>query len=193
MATKLKQLFLLATIPGLLLSFSATRSFAESNQPASNRQEEIQVLADGDYLPVLLEMISKAETSIDLAMFLFKTSTNRKRRNKPDQIRDRLINSARRGVRIRVFLEKSGYNEKINETNRRVAKDLEKAGITVIFDTPKKTTHNKMVVIDQRFSLVGSHNFTHAALKYNHELSLLVDDQGLAEKLTRYMETAIRP
>lgn len=197
MAAKLKQLFFQSIIPGLFFCLLAPYSYAESNLvakvPANDRPEEIRVLADSDYFPVLLGMIDKAETNIDLAMFLFKTSINRKRRNKPDQIRDALVNSTKRGVRVRVFLEKSGYDEKINETNRRVAKDLEKAGITVIFDTPKKTTHNKMVIIDQRFSLVGSHNFTHAALKYNHELSLLIDDPKLAKKLIRYMETAIQP
>ena len=197
MAAKLKQLFFQSIIPGLFFCLLAPCSYAESNLvakvPANDRPEEIRVLTDSDYFPVLLGMIDKAEKNIDLAMFLFKTSINRKRRNKPDQIRDALVNSTKRGVRVRVFLEKSGYDEKINETNRRVAKDLEKAGITVIFDTPEKTTHNKMVIIDQRFSLVGSHNFTHAALKYNHELSLLIDDPKLAKKLIRYMETAIQP
>jgi phosphatidylserine/phosphatidylglycerophosphate/cardiolipin synthase-like enzyme len=196
-AAKLKQLIFQAIILGLFFCLSAPYSYAENNlvakAPANDRTEEIRVLADGDYFPVLLEKIDKAEATIDLAMFLFKTSTNKKRSNKPDQIRDALIDSAKRGVRIRVFLEKSGYDEKINETNRRVAKDLAKAGISVIFDTPKKTTHNKMVIIDQRFSLVGSHNFTHSALKYNHELSLLIDDPQLAKKLIRYMETAIQP
>ena len=111
----------------------------------------------------------------------------------PDQTRDALINSAKRGVRVRVFLEESGYNEKLNETNRRVANKLKQAGVQVIFDTLKKTTHNKMVVIDRRYSIVGSHNFTHAALKYNHELSLLIDDPILAATLVRYLETTIQP
>ena len=193
MAAKLKQFTLVAIIPALLCSLTVSYSSAGYKPSVENSSGNIQVLADGDYFPTLLAMIGKAESSIDLAMFLFKTSKKNKRRNRPDQIRDELISSAKRGIRTRVFLEKSGYDEKINETNRRVAIDLEKAGITVIFDTPKKTTHNKMVVIDQRFSLVGSHNFTHAALTYNHELSLLIDDPGLAKKLIRYLETTILP
>ena len=63
----------------------------------------------------------------------------------------------------------------------------------MIFESPKTTTHNKMVVIDRRYAIVGSHNFTQSALKYNHELSLLVDDRELAGKLITYMETSIKP
>ena len=64
---------------------------------------------------------------------------------------------------------------------------MRKHGIKVNFDSPKTTTHTKLVVIDRRYSMVGSHNFTHAALKYNNELSLLIDDRDLAQQLTDYM------
>lgn len=191
MAAKLKSLCAVALLAALLCSLPVSPLHAAGT--ATSRPDQIQVLADDDYFPILLEMIGAAESRVDLAMFIFKTSTNRKRPNRPDQIRDALINSAKRGVRVRVFLEESGYNEKINETNRRVANRLKQAGVEVIFDTLKKTTHNKMVVIDRRYSIVGSHNFTHAALKYNHELSLLIDDPILAATLVRYLETTIQP
>jgi phosphatidylserine/phosphatidylglycerophosphate/cardiolipin synthase-like enzyme len=64
-------------------------------------------------------------------------------------------------------------------------------GIKVFFDSPNTTTHTKLVVIDSRYSFVGSHNFTHAALKHNNELSLLIDDQALAHRLTDYMNGII--
>jgi phosphatidylserine/phosphatidylglycerophosphate/cardiolipin synthase-like enzyme len=54
-------------------------------------------------------------------------------------------------------------------------------------DSEKKTTHAKIVVIDRRFSFVGSHNLTHSALVINNEFSLLVDSRPLAEELLKYM------
>ncbi len=98
-----------------------------------------------------------------------------------------LVSASQRGVQVRVFLEESGYDEKLNATNRQTAEQLRKHGIETTFDSAKTTTHTKLVVIDQQFSFVGSHNFTHAALRYNNELSLLIDDRDLARKLTDYM------
>jgi phosphatidylserine/phosphatidylglycerophosphate/cardiolipin synthase-like enzyme len=104
-----------------------------------------------------------------------------------------LISAAERGVAVRVFLEKSGYDATLNKTNEQTGRQLRKHGIEVIFDAPNTTTHAKLVVIDGRYSFVGSHNFTHAALKNNHEVSLLVDDHSLAHKLTAYMDSLARP
>lgn len=146
----------------------------------------VLLLENAAYFPALLNKIRGAETNIDLAMFVFKTTKSSK--NRPSMIIKELISAAQWGVKVRVFLEKSGYDDKLNETNQLTAKQLRDNGIKVIFDSPNVTTHTKLVVIDRRYSFVGSHNFTNAALKYNNEVSLLVDDQKLAHKLTDYME-----
>ena len=148
-------------------------------------QGDVVVLANADYFPALLSKIRGAEANIGLSMFVFKTTESAK--NRPSMVVEELISAAQRGVQVQVFLEKSGYDEKLNATNQQTAEKLRKHGLEVTFDAPNITTHTKLVVIDQRFSFVGSHNFTHAALRYNNELSLLVDDRGLAQKLTDYM------
>ena len=157
-----------------------------SPRKTSTSQGDIVVLADSDYFPILLEKITNAKSSIDLAMFVFRTTKSKK--NRPSIIAQKLIAAAKRGVDIRVFLERSGHDEKLNETNQKTARRLRKRGIKVIFDSPRITTHTKTVVIDRRYSIVGSHNFTHSALKKNHELSLLVDNRILAEELIGHMD-----
>jgi len=149
------------------------------------RPGEIHVLADREYYPTLAEFIRNARKSVDIAMFLFKTT--RSADNLPAKIARELINARRRGVEVLVVLEKSGYDQGINKENQRVARWLKKNRITVRFDTPERTNHAKLVVIDQRFSFVGSHNFTHAALAFNHELSLMIDNPTLAGRLTTYI------
>lgn len=146
---------------------------------------DILVLANDDYFPALLAKIHGARSNIDLAMFVFKTTKSAK--DRPSKIIDALISAAQWGVLVRVFLEKSGYDEQINATNELTAKRLRDNGIKVFFDSTNVTTHTKIVVIDGRYSFVGSHNFTNAALKHNNELSLLVDSRDLAHKLTDYL------
>lgn len=147
---------------------------------------DILMLADKDYFPALLDKIRGARASIDLAMFVFKTTKSVK--NRPSQIIAALTSAAKWGVNVRVFLEKSSYDAKLNQTNQLTAEQLRNNGIKVIFDSPAITTHAKLVVIDGRYSFIGSHNFTNAALKYNNEMSLLIDDRDLARNLTKYME-----
>jgi phosphatidylserine/phosphatidylglycerophosphate/cardiolipin synthase-like enzyme len=50
----------------------------------------------------------------------------------------------------------------------------------------------KVVVVDGRFTLLGSHNFTQSALRYNHELSVLVDSPCLAGRVLLYLRRILR-
>ncbi|MBU0481841.1 MAG: phospholipase [Proteobacteria bacterium] len=179
-------------IPLLLLTFCfcpLTPRKAASETSAENRKTgmpEVRVLADKDYFPVLIDLIRKGTTSIDISMFIFKASG--KNNNLPTVLVEELGKARKKGLKIRVFLEKSGHDEEINSTNLQTATLLRANGIEVIFESPRITNHSKLVVVDLRFCLVGSHNLTQAALKYNHELSLLIDNQQLARQLTKYME-----
>lgn len=160
----------------------------ESDEPAKIKtsQGDIIILANADYFPALVSKIQGAKTDIRLTMFVFKTTASA--RNKANILVDELAAAAKRGIKVQVFLEKSGYDDRLNETNQQTTRKLRRHGVKVSFDSPKITTHTKLVVIDQRFSFVGSHNFTHSALRSNNELSLLVDDQVLASKLIDYIE-----
>lgn len=164
---------------------SATGLMAKALPPIVTQPGEIRLLTDKDYYPVLQTMIGQADNRIDLAMFLFKTTNDAS--NRASRLVQDLIAARQRGVIINVLLEKSGYDPKLNRENQKVAARLKKEGIRVRFDTEKITTHTKIVVIDRRYCLVGSHNFTASALTYNHEASLLVDNQALANQLLGYL------
>jgi competence ComEA-like helix-hairpin-helix protein len=153
----------------------------------TTRPGDIQLLPDGRYYPTLVDFIKKAEHSIDMAMFLFKTTTSPG--NKPAMLVKELIAARKRGVHVRVVLEHSGRDESLNKENRRVAEKLRKGNIRVFFDTPATTTHTKVVVIDRRHTFIGSHNLSQSAMAYNHEVSLLVDNSALAAELIAYMDT----
>jgi phosphatidylserine/phosphatidylglycerophosphate/cardiolipin synthase-like enzyme len=183
-------LILLWSSPWPAFSVETNTARLERPRPVSSRPNEVRALADDRYFDTLISLIHNSRRSIDLAMFVFKTST--RSNNRPLQVAKALISARQRGVRVRVILENSGYDEKLNRTNKEVGALLKKNQITVEFDSPRRTNHAKMVVIDNRYCLVGSHNFTQAALKYNHELSLLIDSRSLARELTGYMDKIIR-
>ncbi len=178
--------------PNTLAAGAANTGQATTNVAALvlTRPGEIQPLPDGRYYDTLKQLIASARQRIDIAMFLFKAGTNKG--NLAHRLMEDLLAARQRGVRVTVVLEHSGYDAELDRENHHTAQILEEGGVTVAFDDAKTTTHAKLVVIDQHLCLVGSHNFTHSALRYNHEMSLLVDSRELAGQLLAYMETLPR-
>lgn len=151
----------------------------------ATRPGDIIMLPDEKYFSTLVDFIRKAERSIDMTMFLFKTTASSG--NKPAMLVKELAAAQKKGAAVRVVLENSDYDESLNKENRKVAQKLRKNNIQVFFDAADKTTHAKFVVIDNRYSFIGSHNLSHSALAKNHEVSLLIDNRDLAAELINYM------
>jgi len=145
---------------------------------------------DAAYYETLATLITNATRRIDLAMFLFKTSPAGN--NRPAGLARELVAARQRGVAVRVILEYSGHDHTLNRANQETAELLKKGGVAVFFDSPNRTSHAKLAVIDRRYCLVGSHNLTQSALKHNHELSLLLDNPQLAEEILAYLETILQ-
>lgn len=175
-------LFVLALLP------TGTHTpVAAAGEAPTGARTEARLLIDTAYYPALLGKIRRAQKSIDLAMYLWKTTAASE--NKPGELVRALGEARRRGVLVRVLLETSAYDEALNLANHETAAQLAHEGITAYFDSPTVTTHAKLAVIDQRFCLVGSHNLTQSALGRNHEISVLLDNPGLAGELSRYMDS----
>jgi phosphatidylserine/phosphatidylglycerophosphate/cardiolipin synthase-like enzyme len=146
----------------------------------------LTLLKNREYFHALSEKIREARTQIVMAFFLFKT--NGHPGSYPELLLQELGTAARRGVRVMVVLEQDEKPDStVNRDNRNASERLKKAGVQVYFDSPKKTTHTKLAVVDGRYTFIGSHNLTQSALKYNNELSALIDSQAVAEKTLSYI------
>ncbi len=151
----------------------------------------VRILADGDYFQELMKAVGGAQREIIMAFYLFKT--NGYRSNYPDRLLDGLAAAARRGVKVRVILERtSDSDSSLDAANRETADRLKSRGIDVRFDPPSITTHVKMIVIDGRLTFIGSHNMTNSALKYNREVSLVIESSETADKAVRYFDSLCR-
>ncbi|MEN6620124.1 MAG: phospholipase D-like domain-containing protein [Smithella sp.] len=149
------------------------------------------LLKNQEYFPALVAVIDEAETEIIMSFFLFKTKMNQN--SYPDKIFAHLVRAAKRGVKVLILLENSdGFDSNLNAENKRTKNILEDKGIKVYFDTPQKITHTKLVVIDQKIILLGSHNLTQSALKYNNEVSIFIENPELAREARTYMLKLIR-
>ena len=155
----------------------------------------IHLLTGGEYFFALKDAIDGARHSIFMAMYLFKTSPYPT--NRATGILHALERAARRGVAISVLLEHNDNPEDfINVENAKTGRMLQKAGARVYWDRLDRKLHIKVVVIDHHLIFLGSHNLTHSAMKYNQEMSLMVNDPRLANQIintiSRFPKTPFR-
>ncbi|MBU3917047.1 hypothetical protein KKA14_16055, partial [bacterium] len=108
---------------------------------------DVFLLENERYQEQLLEKIKKAQKSVYIGAYLFKTS-NRKD-GVVNQLISELVNAQKRGVDVKVLLEKSDYNDKLNKYNTQTKNRLKKEKIKVRFDSPLKQTHSKLIIIDE--------------------------------------------
>ena len=166
-------------IPLLLLFLFSGRSLAA----------DVKLLTNQEYLSILQDKIRGAREEIIVSMYLFRTSENE--RNLSTKLRTDLISAASRGVKVSVLLEKEKRERKgssLNEDNRQTAAILSRGGVKVYFDKPDATTHTKMVIIDNRYVFIGSHNFSDSALGRNNEASVMVDSPEMAGKAASFIK-----
>lgn len=149
------------------------------------------ILANEEFLPVLLKAIDEARDEIIMSIFSFKAGEHKN--SYPDRIASHLAGAVKRGVKVFVVLETtSDKSDGLDIQNRKTGKLLEEKGIKVFFDSPRKTTHTKLSVIDQRLIFLGSHNFTQSALKYNNEISVLLERPDMAQNVRNYILNIIK-
>jgi phosphatidylserine/phosphatidylglycerophosphate/cardiolipin synthase-like enzyme len=150
------------------------------------REPRVTWLANEAYFDALITHLTQAKHEIVVSMFLFAPGDHQN--NRATQVKEALIDATKRGVQVRLFLEVSDGEDFSTEANRAVAEELSRQGITVQFDSPTRTTHTKLVIIDQHYVLLGSHNFTHSALRHNNEASVLIESPQLAQQALAYLQ-----
>jgi cardiolipin synthase len=155
-------------------------SFSES--------ENIVPLVDENYFNITFSEIQNAEKSIDLVLYEFKWYDNN---NTVVQLRDLLVKKAGEGIEIRLILDQSKWYGQITELskeNKRTGDYLAERGIQVKYDSLKQTTHNKLLIIDNTITILGSHNWGSSALTKNNEASVMIKDIEISEYYEDYFE-----
>jgi phosphatidylserine/phosphatidylglycerophosphate/cardiolipin synthase-like enzyme len=129
-----------------------------------------------------------ARTRIWLTMFVIRCEAD------PDQaapddpvmaLMRALADAKQRGVDVRVCLDLGRDREtgEIEDKHVIAQQWLEKHGIRVVLDEDSLTTHAKVVLIDDRWVVLGSHNWTRSAMVMNREASVVIDDTGMVQRL----------
>lgn len=153
----------------------------------ASHSAKVTLLPDHSFYNSLSSGIRRAKKEIKGCFFIFKATGSHG--NLPMALVEDLLAARRRGVNVVIELEQDTLVKgTVYEQNRRTATLLSEGGVKVRFDAPRTTTHVKALVIDRRFVYLGSHNLTQSALKYNNELSVMIDSPELAAEVGGYLD-----
>ncbi|MDJ0765306.1 MAG: phospholipase D-like domain-containing protein [Myxococcota bacterium] len=140
------------------------------------------LLFDEAYAPFVKQLIQNATQSIKIIMFYMKYDKAGKD-TPSDQLVKELVVAKKRGVEIQVILDRDREGDVYRSRliNHNAFKALQQAGIDVVFDEFNRVNHTKLVVVDDRHVVIGSHNWTLGSLKKYDETSLYVASKPLAK------------
>lgn len=105
-----------------------------------------------------------------------------------ESVRQSLARARARGVRLRVLTDgpitdaMSVKNASRNEYEELLARGAE------VYEYQPTMMHAKAMIVDERWSLVGSANFDNRSLELNDEVLVAVDDTAVALLLTAHFE-----
>jgi phosphatidylserine/phosphatidylglycerophosphate/cardiolipin synthase-like enzyme len=104
---------------------------------------------------------------------------------------EELINAKRRGVNVRVIIEYRTYSDFL-DNNLRTRNYLFSNGVSITLDNEPDTDHLKLVIIDDKIIYIGSHDWNEPSLFSNHETSVKIISEKLAQMLREYIEINFR-
>ncbi len=173
-----------------LLIFSAVLFFSTNLLAA---QTDTSYIPASKYFDTTLTELNAAKSSIQVFMYLVSVFPDQ-----PDsqstKLVDALIQAKNRGVDVKVILDQNiDFQEETNEQaiyqnkNQQAYELLKRNHIPVFFDEADTYTHAKAIVIDNETVILGSTNWSKAALTKNHEANALVRSKEFAQSLLNDM------
>lgn len=123
---------------------------------------------------VLVEWLRKAQKTLDVCVF---TITN-------NQLADAMFDAHLKGVKVRIISD--------DECTKMLGSDVHElceAGLEVTIDSdPHAHMHNKFAIIDQKYLINGSFNWTTQAVCKNNENVTITDNSGLIQEYQNCFE-----
>jgi phosphatidylserine/phosphatidylglycerophosphate/cardiolipin synthase-like enzyme len=116
-----------------------------------------------DFPAVVIPLIDSAKFSIDILVFDWRFYKNDPA-NVVSQFNIAIARACRRNVNVRCLVQSDNVVDSLSDIGCW-AKKLQSV----------KILHTKLLIIDKRYIIIGSHNYTQRAFTSNHEASICVD------------------
>ena len=126
----------------------------------------------------LLQLIDRAQKEIKVAVYIFTVPS----------LRDALVRAQKRGVTVRVILEKNPYN--LGGINKETKKVFQENNI-VFHESDERYfsfMHAKYMIFDQKW-MISTANWTRSSFSTNREFFIIGKDVSILSDLNAVFET----
>ena len=152
-------------------------------------QAEVENIPPDQYFQTTLNELTQAKESIYVVMYLASFDPTEPN-SQVSQLLKGLVDAKNRGVQVKVILDQNldftdepGPNEIYKNKNQATFEYLRSNDIKVFYDTAETYTHAKAIVIDHETSILGSTNWSKAALTKNNEVNTIIHSKEFSQNL----------
>jgi len=125
---------------------------------------QIEPVVAGEFVSKIVPLINQSKNTIDVCVFDWRWYPNDP--GSPCQkFNQAIVQAVKRGVKIRAIVNSAS-----------VAQTLKNVGVNVKHHLSAHLLHLKMLVIDDKIVITGSHNYTQSAFSANYELSVILNE-----------------
>lgn len=144
----------------------------------------LQVLTS-DYAYQVLLHLRKVSSSVDILSYVVNFNIY-KRSDKANLIFSALKSLPFPHSAIRFILDKPRLHKPNYNCNKFSVRRFQEAHFNVRYLHSGDTQHAKLIILDQKLAIFGSHNFTTKSVISNYDISLLLDDPALLTYFIAY-------
>lgn len=135
--------------------------------------EPVAIISN-QYPKVVIPLLNSADESIDIIVYDWRFYENQPS-NPVSLLNTALSNAVKRGVKVRCLV-----------SSDVVVDNLKKIGCLARRLHSEKMLHTKMLLIDQKKIIIGSHNFTQNAFSRNEEASIFCEMLSIDNDFVKY-------
>lgn len=149
--------------------------------------KEITLLDHRDFLAYIIKSIKGANESIDISLYKFSLPSNEKQ-GIYHQLRVVLESAVEKGNRCRVMLSRVEPDQGVSAVNWATAQWLKSVGIECRYLYSRSCLHTKMMIIDNKTLVVGSHNWVERTYNGTVDISVVISDYPIVARAANFFE-----
>jgi phosphatidylserine/phosphatidylglycerophosphate/cardiolipin synthase-like enzyme len=139
-----------------------------------------EIIIGREYPKKVIELVKNSKKYINILIYDWRWYDG-EQGSRIQKFNNEIIRASQRGVKITSIVN-----------NDFVCTALQNCGIDIKRVNSHRTMHIKMIIIDDEYLLLGSHNLTKNAFELNHEISSLSDDQNSITKCNNFFQNLCR-
>lgn len=137
---------------------------------------EMEAVVGSDFPNKLIPLINEAKQTIKIIVFDWRWYPN-DIGSACQLFNFSIVNACKRGVKVSVMTNAD-----------EVLKTLKTNGIDVKKPNSKRLLHSKLMIIDDQFLIIGSHNYTQSAFTMNQEISVILKGKKAFDRFAQYFD-----